>query len=238
MTGAGTRLQTDAATRASPKGGDVAELLVIRHGQASFGQENYDVLSDLGHQQSRAVGALLKELNWVPDRMITGTLTRQKDTLSSMGFDQAAEEHAGFNEYDFADLLNARFKGDIPDLVKGDRKVHFRTLKETVYAWQDDAFDGARETYGAFAARVEAARAFATDTDAKRVLVVSSGGVIGQMTSVALGAPNRQMMNLNLQIKNTALTRFMFSGAAFSLNEFNATPHFMSPEGAGLLSYS
>jgi broad specificity phosphatase PhoE len=211
----------------------LAELLVIRHGQASFGQDNYDVLSDLGHQQSRAVGALLRELNWVPDRMVTGTLTRQKDTLSSMGFDQAPEEHAGFNEYDFADLLNARFKGDIPDLIKGDRKVHFRTLKETVYAWQDDAFDGASETYGAFSNRVEAARTFATDTDAKRVLVVSSGGVIGQMTSVALGASNRQMMNLNLQIKNT-----MFSGPSFSLHEFNATPHFMSPAGAQLLSYS
>ena len=40
----------------------MAELLVIRHGQASFGQDDYDVLSDLGHQQSRAVGALLREM--------------------------------------------------------------------------------------------------------------------------------------------------------------------------------
>lgn len=196
------------------------------------------MLSDLGHEQSRTLGAMLRDLNWVPDRVITGTLNRQKETLSSMGFDQAAEEHTGLNEYDFADLLNARFKGDVPDLVKGDRKVHFRTLKETVYQWQDDAFDGAAETYAAFAARVDAARAFAMDTAARQVLVVSSGGVIGQMTSVALGAPKRQMMNLNLQIKNTAMTRFMFSGAAFSLHEFNATPHFMSPKGAALVSYS
>ena len=237
-TGTDTCLHADTANRASLKGGDVAELLVIRHGQASFGQDNYDVLSDLGHQQSEAVGALLRDLNWVPDRLVTGTLKRQKDTLSSMGFEQEPEEHAGLNEYDFADLLNARFKGDVPDLFKGDRKVHFRTLKETVYEWQDDAFDGAAETYGAFAQRVEAARQFATDTDAKRVLVISSGGVIGQMTSVALDAPKREMMNLNLQIKNTAMTRFMFSGTAFSLHEFNTTPHFMSPAGVGLLSYS
>lgn len=216
----------------------MSELLVIRHGQASFGQDNYDVLSDLGHQQAASVGALLREIDWVPDRLITGTLTRQKETLASMGLEADREEHAGFNEYDFNDLLNARFKGDVPSLVKGDRKTHFRALRETVFEWQDAAFDGASETYQEFAARVEAARAFATDTKAKRVLVVSSGGVIGQLTSVALGTSNRQMMNLNLQVKNTSMTRFMFSGSAFSLHEFNAAPHFMTPTGAALLSYS
>ncbi|KIN70198.1 Phosphoglycerate mutase family protein [Sulfitobacter noctilucicola] len=216
----------------------MSELLVIRHGQASFGHDDYDVLSDLGHQQAEAVGALLREMAWVPDRLVTGTLKRQRDTLTSMGFAGGGEEHAGFNEYDFGDLLQARFRGDVPDLVKGDRRTHFRTLRETVFEWQDASFDGASETYAEFAARVEAARAFACDTDAKRVLVVSSGGVIGQMTAVALGADRRHMMELNLQIKNTAMTRFVFNGARCSLNEFNATPHFMTPEGAKLLSYS
>ena len=216
----------------------MSELLVIRHGQASFGQDNYDVLSDLGHRQAKAVGDVLRAMDWAPDRVITGSLERQKDTLSSMGFASPPEVHNGFNEYDFGDLLNARFKGDVPDLVKGDRKTHFRALRETVFEWQDAAFDGAAETYAEFAARVEAARAFAVDTDAKRVLVVSSGGVIGQLTSTALGAPKRQMMTLNLQVKNTAMTRFMFSGASFSLHEFNSVPHFMTAAGAALLSYS
>lgn len=196
------------------------------------------MLSDLGHRQSEAVGALLREMDWVPDRLVTGTLTRQKDTLASMGFDASPEEHAGFNEYDFGDLLNARFKGAVPDMVKGDRKTHFRALRETVFEWQDAAFDGAAETFAEFEARTEAARAFATDTEAKRVLVISSGGVIGQITRDALGADKRHMMELNLQVKNTAMTRFMFKGARCSLHEFNATPHFMTPEGADLLSYS
>ncbi|MCX7561680.1 histidine phosphatase family protein [Sulfitobacter sp. F26204] len=216
----------------------MAELLVIRHGQASFGHDDYDVLSDLGHRQAKAVGMLLRDLDWVPDRLVTGTLRRQKDTLFSMGFTEGAEEHAGFDEYDFADLLKARFKGDIPALVKGDRKTHFRSLRETVFEWQDAAFDGASESFLDFMARVEAARAFACDTDAKRVLVISSGGVIGQMTRAAMGANKRHMMELNLQIKNTAMTRFMFKGARYSLSEFNATPHFMTPDGAALLSYS
>ncbi|KIN70121.1 Phosphoglycerate mutase family protein [Sulfitobacter donghicola DSW-25 = KCTC 12864 = JCM 14565] len=46
------------------------------------------------------------------------------------------------------------------------------------------------------------------------------------------------MMNLNLQIKNASMTRFVFSGSLFSLSEFNATPHYATPDGAKLMSYS
>lgn len=216
----------------------MAELLVIRHGQASFGAADYDVLSDLGRAQARAAGDWLRSMDWAPDRVVTGTLNRQIDTATEMGFEPTAEVHAGLNEYDFSDLLEARFNGDIPDLVKGDRKVHFRTLRETVFAWQKDEIENPTETWRDFATRVEAARAFAVDTDAKRVLVVSSGGVIGQMTAASLHAPAAHMMNLNLQIKNAAMTRFMFSGTLFSLNEFNATPHYATPNGTKLMSYS
>ncbi len=216
----------------------MAELLVIRHGQASFGADDYDVLSDLGRNQARAAGDWLRHMDWVPDRIVTGTLNRQIDTGVEMGFDAAPERHAGLDEYDFSDLLDARFKGDIPDMVRGDRKVHFRTLRETVFAWQNNEIETPSETWAQFAARVEAARSFAVDTNAKRVLVVSSGGVIGQMVAASLQAPAAHMMNLNLQIKNAAMTRFMFSGSLFSLNEFNATPHYATPEGAELMSYS
>ena len=216
----------------------MAELLVIRHGQASFGAENYDVLSDLGRQQSRAAGDWLRGMGWTPDRVITGTLNRQIDTATEMGFDPAPEEHAGLNEYDFSSLLDARFPDGPPDLVSADRKAHFRTLRETVFAWQRGEIKNPYETWDAFAARVEAARSFAVETDAKRVLVISSGGVIGQLTAASLNAPAHHMMNLNLQIKNAAMTRFVFSGNLFSLSEFNTTPQHATPEGAKLMSYS
>lgn len=216
----------------------MAELLVIRHGQASFGTDNYDRLSELGHRQSRAVGDLLREIGWIPDRLLAGTLVRQRETLVSMGFEAPHEEHAGFNEYDFNDLLHARFEGAIPDHVKADRKSHFRNLRETVLEWQAGGFGGAKETWQDFAGRVEAARRFAVRTDARKVLVVSSGGVIGRMTAKALEAPDAQMMQLNLQIKNTSMTRFIFSERAFYLHEFNTVPHLMSQEGQEMLTYS
>ncbi len=215
----------------------MAELLVVRHGQASFGSDNYDRLSALGETQARALGQLLRDLDWVPDRLVTGTLERQRETLRHMGFD-AGDTHAGWNEYDFHDLLRVRYDGTPPDPVLGDRKTHFRTLRETVFQWQDGGLQGARETWDHFTARVASAQADACRPGAERILVVSSGGVIGQMTATQMQAPKRMMMTLNLQVKNTAMTRLVGGGDRWFLHEFNATPHFSTPQGAELLSYS
>jgi len=216
----------------------MAELLVVRHAQASFGSDNYDQLSELGHRQSELAGAALREAGWEPDRLVTGTLTRQHETLASMGFDAAPETHAGFNEYDFHNLLSVKFNGNVPDVVMGERKTHFRTLRETILEWQDGGLQGANESWLDFETRVAAARAFATDTTARRVLVVSSGGPIGQLVASALSAPNVQMMQLNLQVKNTSMTRFIFSPKVFFLHEFNATPHLSDADRAKMMTYS
>ncbi|SFT69363.1 histidine phosphatase family protein [Sedimentitalea nanhaiensis] len=216
----------------------MAELLVIRHAQASFGADNYDRLSELGHRQSELAGAALRESGWLPDRLVTGTLTRQHETLASMGFSQPPETHAGLNEYDFHNLLSVRFEGQVPDSVRHDRKTHFRTLRDTILQWQAGGLHGAAESWRQFTDRVGAARHFATQTDARRVLAISSGGPIGQLVASCLGAPDAEMMALNLQVKNTSWTRFFFSKQGFTLHEFNATPHFSSAERAKMLTYS
>ncbi|MEY8831035.1 histidine phosphatase family protein [Sedimentitalea sp. XS_ASV28] len=216
----------------------MAELLVIRHAQASFGADNYDRLSELGHRQAEMAGEALRASGWVPDRLVTGTLVRQRETLSSMGFDNPPEQHAGFNEYDFHDLLSVRFNGDVPDPVRHDRKTHFRTLRETILDWQAGGLSGARESWKDFSERVESARQFATDGPARRVLVISSGGPIGALVKSCLDAPDAQMIALNLQVKNTSWTRFFFNSGTFLLHEFNATPHFATPEQAKLLTFS
>lgn len=216
----------------------MAELVVIRHGQASFGADNYDKLSEIGHRQSEFAGAALAQAGWVPDRLITGTLTRQKETLASMGFDAEPEIHAGFNEYDFHNLLHTRFGGAVPDPVMQDRKTHFRTLRETILDWQTGGVDGANESWATFSGRVQDALGFATQDSAERVLVVSSGGVIGQLVASVLGAPAAQMIALNLQVKNTSMSKFIFSKGRVFLHEFNATPHLASPDRVSFMTYS
>ncbi|WP_171126110.1 MULTISPECIES: histidine phosphatase family protein [unclassified Ruegeria] len=216
----------------------MAELLLVRHAQASFGADNYDKLSDLGHRQSAQLGDWLQGTGWVPDRLITGTLARHAETLASMGFSAAPERHAGLNEYDFKDLLNARFGGDVPQRVQGDRKTHFRALRETILHWQEGGLPDASESWAEFSARVAAALRFVTQTEARRVLVVSSGGPIGQITSSVLNAPNPQMMELNLQLRNTSQSRFLFSSRGVGLTEFNAIPHLHPVAQAEMITHS
>lgn len=155
-----------------------------------------------------------------------------------MGFEQTPETHAGFNEYDFHNLLRTRFAGNVPEPVMQDRKTHFRTLRETILKWQDGGVDGANESWLTFSSRVQAALDFATEQPAERVLVVSSGGVIGQLVASVLGAPVSQMITLNLQVKNTSMSKFIFSKGRVFLHEFNGTAHLDSPERAAFLTYS
>jgi broad specificity phosphatase PhoE len=101
----------------------------------------------------------------------------------------------------------------------------FGILKQTVFDWQADKISGAAETWHDFSSRTAEAMDFATATDARRVVVISSGGVIGQLIADTLRAPAQMMMELNLQIKNSAMTRFVFSQDRRMLQEFNSTPH-------------
>lgn len=216
----------------------MAELLVVRHGQASFGAANYDDLSDLGRQQSRALGETLRALDWIPDRVITGSLQRQKQTLAEIGFDAAPLEHPGWNEYDFHDLLHSRYGGTAPSEVITDRKTHFRALRETLAEWQLGGIPAARESWQQFCSRVEQARCHAVEQGGDRVLVVSSGGAIARLVASCLRLPNDQMIALNLQIKNTSTSRFLFSKEKFFLHEFNSVPHFHNQDRAALMTYS
>ncbi|MFK8029127.1 MAG: histidine phosphatase family protein, partial [Gammaproteobacteria bacterium] len=79
-------------------------IVLVRHGQASFGAENYDQLSDLGRLQASAVGVQLARAGIKPGRVYSGDMERQKDTatlaLKSMGHVQSVKALSAFNEYD------------------------------------------------------------------------------------------------------------------------------------------
>ncbi|MBA3498909.1 MAG: histidine phosphatase family protein, partial [Deltaproteobacteria bacterium] len=55
-------------------------LYLIRHGQASYGEVDYDRLSTKGHEQARAVGHWLAKANL--DLLYAGPLVRQQQTMS------------------------------------------------------------------------------------------------------------------------------------------------------------
>ncbi|MEP6966362.1 MAG: histidine phosphatase family protein, partial [Polaromonas sp.] len=59
-------------------------LYLVRHGQASFGADNYDLLSPLGRQQSVRLGEYFKSKGLHFDAAFTGTLNRQIQTLEGI----------------------------------------------------------------------------------------------------------------------------------------------------------
>ena len=53
-------------------------LLLVRHGQASFGAADYDQLSSLGEEQSRLLGASLAARGVRPDLVLRGSMKRAR----------------------------------------------------------------------------------------------------------------------------------------------------------------
>lgn len=218
-------------------------LYLIRHGQASFGADDYDVLSPIGHEQAEALGAWFKQEGIIPDLTAHGTLRRQKETLSGilkgLDIDRTPETHPGLNEYDFSALLNAKYAaGGAPEGMHNDHKSHFRTLRTTVAEWQRDEIPNPPETWGQFTGRVNNAVTALTRDGVETVFAVSSGGAISQAVSALLETPGVHQTKMQLQMKNTAITRFIWTPRATYFHGFNETPHITAANADRLLTYA
>ena len=136
------------------------KIIFVRHGQAQFGQANYDKLSDVGHEQSVALGKALFEQGITIDHWVRGDMVRHAETLK--GISQGMRTQVShqivtpdLNEYDFTGLLNARFVGgQAPAGLHTDRKTHFRLLRETLALWQNDEIANPPESWATFETRL------------------------------------------------------------------------------------
>ena len=82
-------------------------LLLIRHGQASFGAEHYDVLSDLGLAQAELAAQAVCARGARPARIVSGSLRRQIETATPIAAATGLEPEFDdrWNEYDAGDIL-------------------------------------------------------------------------------------------------------------------------------------
>ncbi|MDR2189012.1 MAG: histidine phosphatase family protein [Azonexus sp.] len=191
----------------------MAEMILVRHGQAAFGSDDYDRLSPLGVRQSIRLGEYFATQSLTFDKVVTGSLLRQRQTadgiLSGMRADIAREEDPDFDEYDFYALYHAAI-AQYPPLeaeMNGGLRAFYRGLKRVLQLWSEDAIVGPTpERWDQFHARVARARRRIQASGWQRVLAVSSGGVIATMIQQVLAAPPRSAIDLNLQIYNTSLT--------------------------------
>ena len=223
----------------------MAELYLVRHGQASFGADNYDELSPSGCTQSSWLGEYFAQANLRFDRVVIGTMQRHRQTadaiLAAMGGPPIElAQDAGLNEYDFEALFAAVGDEGLPSALSAtsSKKDFYKGLRHVLQLWADDRLPGAvPETWQQFQTRVQRARSDIQRAGGKRVLVVSSGGPIAVTAQQVLQAPAASAIALNLQIRNSSVCQYVFNDDAMSLVSFNSVPHLEHAERREFVTY-
>jgi broad specificity phosphatase PhoE len=216
-------------------------LLLVRHGQASLGAADYDRLSDLGRRQAQVVGARLAGTGLTVDRVVAGTLSRQRDTaaavmaalgrpLSELDVDDRLDE------YDHVAVM-ARHDAGISfanATADGERGRQLQSaLEEAIGRWISGG-TGYGETHNAFIERVQDAIG---DLVAKPggTVAVTSGGVIAAYCALSLGLPVERWPSLARLVVNASITKIISGRTGTSLVTFNDHAHLESDR--ALISY-
>lgn len=231
----------------------MAELLLVRHAQASFHAADYDCLSALGEQQSRWLGEHFAARGTGFDGVVTGTLRRHHQTLAGIrqGLGLSAMEPdlqlPGLDEYEFRALV-AAFEATDPGhpLVqarhadKRDKRAFYRVLRLALQAWSEGGLPGPLpESWEGFRARVDAAAAAMQDLSSRcaRILAIGSGGAMATLLGGRLGLSPPHIVDLNLQVKNTSVSHFFVNREKFLLATWNAVPHLDLPGREAAITY-
>jgi broad specificity phosphatase PhoE len=229
----------------------MGSLYLVRHGQASFGSQNYDALSALGHQQGHVVGQALKARSVVPEVVVAGTMQRHQETaraaLSAMALDVPIQIHAGVNEFDHEDLIEVAEPRFVDKTVmmaemaaSGDPRRAFQSFfQDAVSRWvagHHDAEYG--EPWSAFKLRCVAALdelVQLTPTKGQAV-VFTSGGFISVVCAHLLGLHDSQAFTINWTLANAGITKINVGRDGLHLLSINEHSHLEGGK-APLLSY-
>lgn len=217
-------------------------LLLVRHGQASFGTDDYDVLSETGWEQARILGRWLAEHGPEPVTLGHGGMRRHRETFAGLvegaGWDlepsAAPLVDEDWNEFDHLGVLaqHAAVTGEPVDHAM-DRRAFQARFEAALGHWSSAGPDaGYPEAYDAFVARARRALERAAGLPGP-ALMVTSGGVIAALAA-ALVLPDGAELGpvwsrFNTVIANTSITRVIVGATGARLLTFNEHPHLPRP---------
>jgi broad specificity phosphatase PhoE len=218
-------------------------ITLLRHAQASLFGDAYDVLSELGHRQARALGSAWGRSGMTFDQVYVGPLERHRQTLSGLeaGYREAGRELAsavtlaGLDEHPgvrlSAQVLGYRAQhaaamlpapADDPAERKCQRRDFFAAFRTILLRWaRGELTVEGFESYREFAIRARATLVELESRPGPRVLAISSGGLTAMMVGVVLGLEPERVIDLNLLIRNCAVTELLCSGKRRRLLTFN-----------------
>lgn len=233
----------------------MATILLIRHGQASLGADDYDQLSPLGLVQARRLGEAWR---WRGLRVATvsrGTLRRHEQTaaasLATCLGDAPAPLPAvavlpGLDEFDHMDLLGrvaphlatpVALRAFLADHVDG-RRAAGELLETALLRWVRAAPGDYRLSWPDFVARAQAAldsvvATLAATAGDGTALVYTSGGVITALCQPLLDLPDTALPLLLRTLTNAGVTKLVAVRGRVSLSTLNDHGHLESPDDAG-----
>jgi broad specificity phosphatase PhoE len=220
-------------------------LYLVRHGQASFGADDYDQLSELGHKQSVRLGEYFAQKGIQFDALIAGTLRRHKQTLAGIlqGMNRAGEHLSweGLNEYDSQAVIASIHPHKLERPTSPEMyRHHFRLLRDGLAQWMAGVVSPkGMPSYAEFVAGVAGALDHVRANHyGKTVLIVTSGGPIATAVGHVLGTTPEATIDLNMRIRNSAITEFAFTPKRHMLVCYNAIPHLEHADYAQWVTYS
>ena len=205
----------------------MGEIILVRHGQANSHaktEAEYDRLSDRGHEQAKLLGAWFHDHGYRFDHILSGTMRRHRETVAGLGL--VADEDARLNEIDYYQLTESlhAVKGE-PYPTDENISDHMPKVFE---AWAAAEIEGG-ESYKNFEERIGAILKEAA-VPGRRLLAVTSGGVIGMVLRHVLDLDILRMSHVMLPIWNTSVHRLHIRGPRTMVAGYNAIPHLDRPE--------
>lgn len=207
-------------------------VLLVRHGQASFGSADYDRLSAIGRRQAYLLAVRLGERHAAPPpgralQVVSGGLSRQRGTAAPIGAacGVPVQVDPRWDEYDHVAITADRAADLVVDPRDPGRGRHraAAVLDDAVRQWVAGTSRGT-ESHAAFLRRCSQALETVTGNPGTTV-VLTSGGVIAAICAAQLDLPTTRWPALARVLVNTGITTIVAGRQGVSLVTFNDHAH-------------
>lgn len=197
----------------------------MRHGQASWGSDDYDQLSELGYRQGAALGSSWEAGGFRPTSSVCGSMKRHAQTavavLDAIDGD-LYDIDPGWNEYDHLGLADVQDA----DARPADAREFQAVLDARLTDWVAGTIEGP-EPFTAFRSRVLGALDAATEQagTGRSVAIFTSGGPIGLVASHLLAGDDSLFITMNRVVINASITTVIVGRGGRRLLAFNEHTH-------------
>ena len=206
----------------------MAQLILVRHGQASFGSQHYDQLSERGYLQAQLLGQWWQQCQRPPARIVTGSMQRHHQTAEHCCAAWSGSAHAAhlasewqtdsdWNEFNHHEILvrhlpaledpaETRAILAEPNGMQRFQHIFSAAMHRWITAPEQNDYS---ESWPAFRQRVQQAlsrQLHQMQLDGQDAVVFTSAGVVTTVAQILLEFPATHFTRLSWSMLNTGVT--------------------------------